>query len=416
MKKYLKLAIVFLAFFAAGCTKNEALRPRIEFWTIQLKPVFTDYIQGMIGAYEKSHPGISVVWVDVPFSGVREKLMTSYLAGTPPDVVNLNVDMAVSLAEMGALADLEPLLAAEVKKDYIQGVLDSTRVGNSVYAVPWYLSTAVTIYNKDILAKAGIPENRVPANYAELETAAKAIQAKTGKFAICPKIGKDTDLMKFFAMNGVNVYEKGKVNLTDPAALETLAYWKRMFKSNLIPRASIMEDHRVALDMFIREETAIMLSGPQFLKIINQNNPALYAKTGVSLPIYGKTGVSDIDVMNIAVTSASKHRKEAADFAAFVTNGPNQLAFCKLVPILPSVLSAINDPFFSASGGGLEQKARAISARSLLKAKVLISGLPAAAQVQSIIQTTTQEVFLDKKSDKEAMKEAEAQINRLISK
>ena len=409
-----KLHILLLAAALASCSgKKEVPGMRIEFWTLQLKPVFTTYIETLVGDYEKAHPGVKVDWVDVPFSGIKEKLMTAYLAGTPPDVVNLNVDMSASMAGLGALADLDALLDARTKKDYLEPAWEAGRVGAGVYAVPWYLATNVTIYNKEILAKAGV---KVPSNYSELEALAKTVKVKTGKFAICPKIGKDTDLLKYFAMDGARVYENGRVDLTGPVCAATMDYWKRMFKDEYIPRASVMEDHRVALNMFIREETAIFFSGPQFLKVVNENNPALYKKVGVALPIYGRTGVTDIDVMNIAVTAASKHKAEAADFAAFVTNGPNQLAFARLVPILPSVKSALNDKFFASKGDTVEQEARYLAARTLLKSRVLITGLPKVTQVQSILQASTQEVFMDKKTTAEGLAAAQKEINALIAK
>ncbi len=409
-----KLNIILLAALLAACSGGkEPQRVRIEFWTLQLKPVFTTYIENLVAEYEKAHPGVDVEWVDVPFSGIKEKLMTAYLAGTPPDVVNLNVDMSASMAGLGALADLDKILDENTKKDYLESAWEAGRAGGGVYAVPWYLATNITIYNKEIIAKAG---GKVPTNYAELETLAKAVKEKTGKFAICPKIGKDTDILKYFAMDGARVYDGKKVDLGSPEAAAVMDYWKRMFKDEYIPRASVMEDHRVALNMFIREETAIFFSGPQFLKVVNENNPSLYKKAGAAMPIYGKAGLTDIDVMNIAVTSASKHKEQAADFAAFVTNGPNQLAFAHLVPILPSVKSALSDKFFSSKEGGIEQEARCLAARTLLKSRVLITGLPKVTQVQSILQASTQEVFMDKKTTAEGLASAQKEINALISK
>ena len=409
-----KLHILLLAAALASCSgKKEVPAIHIEFWTIQLKPVFTSYIEGLAADYEKNHPGVKVDWVDVPFSGIKEKLMTAYLAGTPPDVVNLNVDMSASMAGLGALANLDALLDDKTKKDYLESAWEAGRAGSGVYAVPWYLATNVTIYNKEILAKAGV---KVPANYSELETLARTVKEKTGKFAICPKIGKDTDLLKYFAMDGARVYENGRVDMTGPVCAAAMDYWKRMFRNEYIPRASVMEDHRVALNMFIREETAIFFSGPQFLKVVKENNPGLYAKAGVAPPIYGASGVTDIDVMNIAVTAASKHKAEAADFAAYVTNGPNQLAFARLVPILPSVKSALSDKFFASKGDTIEQEARYLAAKTLLKSKVLITGLPKVTQVQSILQSATQEVFMEKKTTAEGLASAQKEINTLIAK
>ncbi len=407
----MKKSVLLLGLILAGCAQApDGSRVSIEFWTIQLKPVFTDYIEGLIARYEREHPNIRVVWVDVPFSGVKEKLMTSYLAGAPPDVVNLNVDLAMSLAALGALVDVEREAPAAARRDFIAGVWQATRIGDCVYALPWYLATNITIYNKAIFSQAGRPP---PRDFSGLEAAAKAVKERTGKFIMCPKIGKDSDLLKLFAMEGVEVLEDGRTRIANAACRGILEFWKRLFKENHIPRASVTDDHRTALNMYIREETAIFFSGPQFLKTIRENNPDLYRRTAVAPPMVGRAGVSDIDVMVIAVTRASRHRKSAVDFAVFVTNAQNQLAFCRLVPILPSVKSALRDPLFSSPGPDLESRARVLAAQSLLKSKPLITGLKNLTQVQTILQEMTEMVFFDKKDPQSALEDAEARINQV---
>jgi putative chitobiose transport system substrate-binding protein len=409
---------IFLAALAAllcGCAKPAPQNEKtIEFWTIQLKPVFTDYMTALVSSYETTHPGVKVNWVDVPFTGIREKLMTAYLAGTPPDVINLNVDMAMSMAQQGALLDLNAAFPKEVRGDYLESAWNSTRIGNSVYAAPWYLASSITIYNKDLVQKAGLAN--VPGTFGELEAAGKQVKEKTGKYILCPKIGEDTDILRYFAMDGAPVFDGKRVHITDKASQDNMELWHRMFKLGYIPRAAAIDDHRTALNMFIRGETALFFSGPQFLKVVKENNPDLYTKVGVAPPIYGKSGVSDVDIMNIAVASASKHKAEAADFAAYVTNGPNQLAFCRLVAILPSVKSALNDPFFAQTGGDIEQQARHMAALSLLRTRPLTAGLTDLTQIQSIMQNAGQQAWMDKKSTADSLREAEDAINRLIAK
>ena len=59
--------------------------------------------------------------------------------------------------------------------------------------------------------------------------------------------------------------------------------------------------------------------------------------------------------MNLAVPEASRQKPAAFEFAAFVSNAENQLAFAKQVPVLPSARASYADPFLSttpASDGG----------------------------------------------------------------
>lgn len=368
--------------------------PHIEFWTMQLSG-FRPYIERVIADFEKSRPGTTVVWVDVPFTAMGQKLMTAYVAGRPPDVVNLNVDLASSLAHLGALVDVRDHSAG-----YLPSVWESLRVGEGVYAFPWYLSTEVTIYNSKLLAEP-------PRRFEDLP--GRVI----GKYAMCPKIGSDTDLLKFFMMNGARVLQDGKMDFSDPVCRETLLFWKKLLEAGQIPPEALTESHRVAIDLYIRGQAAILLSGPQFLKIVKQNNPEVYAATKVAPCILGRAGLTNIAVMNVAVTTASPRREDAIAFAAFLTHGLNQLALCREAAILPSVESALEDPFFSREET-LEDQARAIAARQLRTSKVLVRGLKRQAEIQKILQQATQEVCFNGADPDAVLRRAEETINRLI--
>jgi putative chitobiose transport system substrate-binding protein len=71
------------------------------------------------------------------------------------------------------------------------------------------------------------------------------------------------------------------------------------------------------------------------------------------------------------VSSTSEHPKESAALAAWLTSPENQLAFCKMVNIMPSTPAVLSDPHFappSGEPGTAEYKltlARSLSARAM---------------------------------------------------
>ena len=112
----------------------------LEFWTIALQPTFTDFLNGLIDKYEAENPGVTINWVDLPYDSIQQKLVTATAGGTSPDVVNLNTQMTLTLAGKGALVDLEKEATEEQKSVYVPSLYDSARIGDSVYAFPWYAS------------------------------------------------------------------------------------------------------------------------------------------------------------------------------------------------------------------------------------------------------------------------------------
>lgn len=154
---------------------------KIEFWTMALKPQFTDYFQSAIASFEQQNQGIKVNWVDVPWDGMENKILTAVSAKTPPDVVNLNPDFASQLAGRNAWLDLDSKIKDAERSSYLPNIWKASTLNGKSYGIPWYLTTRLTIYNTDLLKQAGI--NKVPKTYAELAQVAKEIKEKTGKYA-----------------------------------------------------------------------------------------------------------------------------------------------------------------------------------------------------------------------------------------
>lgn len=136
----------------------------IEFWTIDLKAAFGDFFNDMIAQYESENPGVTVNWTDVPYGDIQSKLVTSVAGGAAPDVVNLNTQFTLTLAGQGALVDLNKEATDEQKSIYIPDLWDSAKIGDSVYAFPWYASPDIMFYNQELFDKAGI---EVPTTFDE---------------------------------------------------------------------------------------------------------------------------------------------------------------------------------------------------------------------------------------------------------
>jgi putative chitobiose transport system substrate-binding protein len=104
------LIIIFSAFLIIGCAGNktgDSGKKEISFWTIQLSPTYDDYINGVIAGFEAEHPDVKIRWTDVPHMALQQKLLNAMAAGTPPDVVNLNIDSFQLYAEKDALLNLD---------------------------------------------------------------------------------------------------------------------------------------------------------------------------------------------------------------------------------------------------------------------------------------------------------------------
>jgi len=130
----------------------------------------------------------------------------------------------------------------------------------------------------------------------------------------------------------------------------------------------------------------------------------------------GKAGIRFSNTMNLVVPAKTKNKKEAVDFAAYVTNAENQLAFSKAASTLPSTVESAKDTFFYKNDGSLESQALSASADSLSKATDFYLGIPNANDVNSIINKHLQNIYLNDANIDQELSAAEKEVNDVLKK
>jgi putative chitobiose transport system substrate-binding protein len=399
LKTFVKLFLVFLvALNFAGCKPKTDGRIELEFWTLQLND-FTPYIEQKIDIYEKNHPNIKIKWIDIPFSEGEKRTLSAVMSDNVPDVVNLNPSFASTLESKKVLTTID----RDFDDIYVPSALNLCRQGSGYYAIPWYVTSSVTIYNKEILEQAGF---KTPLDsYQGFFTFSQKIKQATGKYALMPNLAEDGKMLKTLAKEGVDL----DTFFDSEKTIQNYELFKALYRQNLIPKGSINQTHRDSLEKYMAGDTAVLEAGANFLKTIEQNAPEVYKKTDVSPQMNLQNGIIDISLMNLVIPIKSKHPQEAIDFALFMTNDANQLEFCKLAPVLPSTKKALEDEFF-AQENTLIDKGRKISANQLKNAQNSSRIYPNQKQINEVIDYATQIILLDKKSIKQALVNAKSSL------
>ncbi len=399
----------------SGDTETSSEAQEIEFWTMQLQPQFTDYFNQLIADFEAANPGVTVRWVDVPWSDMQSKILTAVSAGTAPDVVNLNPDFASQLAGRNAWMPLDGAIAPDVRDDYLPKIWQASTLNEQSFGIPWYLATSITIYNTDLLQQAGLTDP--PATYEELATAAEQIKESTGNYAyFVTFVPEDSaEVMQSFVQMGAELVDAdGNAAFNTPAGRAVFQYWTDLYQQELLPRDVLTQGHRRAIELYQSGETAILTSGPHFLDTIATNAPAIAQVSETAPQITGATGAKNVAVMNLVIPSNTDQPEAALDFALFVTNDANQLAFAKAANVLPSTLAALEDTYFieMPTDETPSSKARLVSAAQLPDAEVLVPAMDDVKELQKILYTNLQAAMLGQKSVDQAIADAEQEWNQ----
>lgn len=416
MKKILLLILPVICLFLS-CSGNTG-KTEIEFWTLQLSPVFDNYFKEIIREYEAENPNVKIKWVDIPYDAVIQKLMSSVAAGNPPDLVNLSADFLAKFSGMKALADFKDVLPDSLLDVYLPNSVEQCTYNNKMTALPWYLNTYVLLYNKELLSQAGFTEKDVPRTFSKLIKFIRLYKDRTGKYAFFWNIGKDSYLPMMLGSEGIEMLDSSMSGacFNSPRAVSAIEEWIKLYKEGYLPKECIIKPGSTIIESYQSGQTALVFTGPVFLKRIQENAPAVYKNTGIKPAITGATGKHELAEMCISMLNSSPHKTEAAKFAYFVTNAKNQLKFCKLATIYPSVTTALKDTYFTKDNGTLEAKARITGAYELPFAVKLRKYLdhPKFDELRDSFDEAVQNAALGKSSTIEAMNNAVKEWNEIL--
>ncbi|WP_067168605.1 ABC transporter substrate-binding protein [Microtetraspora niveoalba] len=354
---------------AAAPSANLAgeVKGRVSLQTWALKPKFTDYMQGVISAFEKKYPGVKVEWLDQPGDGYSDKVLSQAASGTLPDVTNLPPDFALPLVKQGMLLDVsqaDPKLSDE----YVAGGLDAyTYAGfQGVYGYPWYLNTDVNYWNSELMTKYGLDPKKPPATFDELVAQARTLKGKSGgKVYLMSRRPELGDL----AEAGIPLMsdDGAKFTFNTPEAAALLDKYRDAFKEGLLPRDVLTDTYSGNAQLFNEGTAAWTTGGGNYITSLATDNPTLAPKVVPSKDM----GVPPLYVQGLSVSKRTKNAPAAIALARWVTSAENQAAFAHLVSIFPSTKASANDPYFSKSDGTNAGDAKVIAFASLAEAKML---------------------------------------------
>lgn len=420
MRKFIFLLSIFIFLIClSSCSKIKDDKKSIEFWTLQLSPTFNNYFNDIISKYEKAHPDVDVVWVDIPYDAAIQKLLASAVAGNSPDVVNLSSDFLAKFAGMNALVDLSEFLPKDTFQIFLPSALENCTYNNKIVGLPWYLNTYVLIYNKEFFNKARLTEKDVPKSFNELVEITKKYKDNSGSYALFWNIGKDSYLPMMLGSEDVAMTDElvTKAVFNSHEGIELIDKWVQLYRNGYLQSESIIKPGSTIIEAYQSGQVAMVFTGPVFLRRVKDNAPSIYKSTDVAPAVVGKTGKHELAAMSISVMNSSMFKKEAVDFAFYVTNSENQIAFSKIETTYPSTVEALSDSFFTIDDGTLETKARIIGAKELFDAVRLRKYLehPQFDKLRDAFDEAIQKACLGKLATKEALDEAADKWNKILA-
>lgn len=396
----------------SGSDANGEVTGEITFQTWNLKANFQEYFDGVIADFEEEYPGTSVKWVDQPAEGYADKLSADAAAGTLPDVVNLDPGTGYPLAQAGMLMNLaqndpeaEDLYLPEAWEAMDWKALD----GNFGY--PWYLNTGPSMFNTALFTEAGLDPENLPETYDELfEQAGEMADAVGGKYSM---IGR-TPNIEIFGMYGVELMNADQTEFTfnNADGVELVEKYKELYDEGAFLPESLSTDYTGIDKSFQAGKIAYMPGSAYNVQALQDNAPTVFESLALTPLITNEK--PNMYIQLVAVSEQSENKATAKEFARFVTNAQNQLAFAKEVNIFPSTVGTIDDEFFTTSDGSANDEVRVMAAAQLQDA-VVYSPASFTEPMKSELRDQLAQAMLGEKSAQEALDASVEYANQRLS-
>ncbi|MCW5936577.1 MAG: extracellular solute-binding protein [Fimbriimonadaceae bacterium] len=285
----------------------------------------------VVREFERRNPNIKIEVLGMGLGGMNpQKLMTSLLAGDPPDVVYQDRFSVADWASRGAFESLESLVArdrpdpaAPRREDYVPAAWDEASWDGELYGVPIQCDTRALYWNRSRFREAGLPD-RPPATWDETLAVSRLLTGK-GRYGFLPLVGNS--YFALFALQKQAPVLDGErcvlQNERSRAALEFMGEAYGLAGGYEASRTLSVTSGASPADAFSRGQVAMKIDGDWSLRRLLLAAPDLdFGVAPPPMPADAKSGQARTWVGGFAycIPRGARHREAAWDYIKFATS------------------------------------------------------------------------------------------------
>jgi multiple sugar transport system substrate-binding protein len=312
----------------------------------------------LLPQFHKENPDIHVDVQQIPWTAAHEKLLTSFVGDSFPDVTQIGNTW---IPELSALRAIEPLngrvAASKVirQRDYFPGIWETNVVREQLFGVPWYVDTRVLFYRTDAI-------DRPPRTWSEWITLMERLKRASRDPHFYPLLMPTNEWPQpviLAAQRGAELVTfEGDARFDDPRFIEAMAFYLDIFHRGLAPAISNSQVANL-YQQFGAGEFDMFISGPWDVgNLRDRLSPEMQSKWSTApMPAPDGTqypGVSLSGGSSLVISSRSKKQDACWKLIEFLSRPEIQMKFYELSGDLPAHRDAwaapklANDPQIAA--------------------------------------------------------------------
>jgi len=349
-RRYGALLLIFL--FFAGCGQDTDGITKLDFWVMGREG---EMVQELVRDFEAQNPDVQVRVQQIPWTAAHEKLLTAHVGKATPDLAQLGNTWVPEFQALGALAELDGLIAASKQvspDDHFPGIWDTNVLDGKSFGVPWYVDTRLLFYRTDLLVQAGFTEP--PQTWEQWRRALEALSARgPEKFGILLPVNEWTQPVIFGLQSGSSllVDRDTRGDFSGPDFGRAIDFYLGLFADGLAPPVS---NNQVAnlYQEFARGTFAMFISGPWNIGECRQRLPDDMQDDWATAPLpgpdAGTAGLSLAGGSSLVLFESSRNQEASWRLIEFLNQPQQQVRFFHLTGDLPANKNAWSDPGMNA--------------------------------------------------------------------
>ncbi len=355
-----RMAVVCAFLLATGCAPaRDGDVVTLRFWAMGREG---EVVQEIVREFERQHPRIRVRVQQIPWTAAHEKLLTSVVGRSSPDVAQLGNTWIPEFEAIGALQPLDSLIAASdaiAPEDYFPGIWATNVMDDRVYGVPWYVDTRLIFYRTDLLRQAGWTEP--PRTWEEWRSAMDALQGVmgAGRYPIFLPLNEWVQPVVLGLQTGSTLLANDGTRgaFSAPEFRRAFHFYLSLFRDGHAPAISAGQVANIYQE-FGNGMFAMWITGPWNVEEMRRRLPAAVQDRWSTAPLPGPSGsepgVSLAGGASLVLFRESAHPKEAWQLIEYLSRPEQQARFHQLsanLPPRPAVwedVALVNDPHMVA--------------------------------------------------------------------
>jgi arabinogalactan oligomer/maltooligosaccharide transport system substrate-binding protein len=283
----------------------------------------------LVAEFEKANPSITVDYVNVPFGTAEAKFQTAAGSTGAPDVLRSDVGWTPAFAKAGYLAPLDGTPAMADQGAFEQTLIKQASYDGHVYGAPQVTDTLGLMYNRAVLARAGI--TAPPTTWAALKADAALIEQKAGVDGFALE-ASSYYAMPFLFGEGTDMVNAStdKVTIDSAAAVRAITTAKSFVGAPGVSKLDITANADTdILDAFENGKVAMIVQGPWDLTNVYTGSAFTdRANLGIAPVPAGSTGTAGAPTggQNLVAYAGADaaHLAAAEKFIGFMTSAASE--------------------------------------------------------------------------------------------